>query len=84
MARYADGFVIPLPKNCRLPPWRSWEPGSARPRRAEYYECTGEDSKVKGECRSRLPTQTQRDCCVSGSYKSRAHRDRVNANNEGS
>jgi uncharacterized protein YbaA (DUF1428 family) len=83
---YVDGFVLPVPKKnmaayrrlakqaCKI--WR--EHGAL-----EYRECVGDDLKVKGgplpfpRLAKLKPGET---VCFSWIvYKSRAHRDRVNA-----
>lgn len=83
--RYVDGFVIPIPKKhlkayvrmaqkaCKI--WR--EHGAL-----EYRECAGDDLRVKmGMPFPRLARVKQGETVVFSwiVYKSRAHRDRVNA-----
>jgi uncharacterized protein YbaA (DUF1428 family) len=86
MARYVDGFVLPVPKK-NLATYRRIASKAGKVWREhgalEYLECVGDDLKVKGgpmpfprlaRCR---PGET---VCFSWIvYKSRAHRDRVNA-----
>ena len=85
MAKYVDGYVIPLPKR-NLPAYRRMAKLGARIWRdhgaLEYYECTGEDLKVKwGMTFPRLLKLKSNETAVFSwiVYKSRAHRDRVNA-----
>jgi uncharacterized protein YbaA (DUF1428 family) len=86
MARYVDGFVIPLPRKnlaayhriARIAA-KIWRDHGA----LEYYECVGDDLKVKWG--SPFPRQYKikpGETVVFSwiVYKSRAHRDRVNAN----
>jgi uncharacterized protein YbaA (DUF1428 family) len=83
--RYVDGFVLPVPKNnlsayARMAKkagtiWR--EHGAL-----EYRECVGEDLKVKfGVPFPRLTKAKPGETVVFSwiVYKSRSHRDRVNA-----
>jgi uncharacterized protein YbaA (DUF1428 family) len=85
MARYVDGFVIPVPrKNIAVYTKMSkkaskvWREHGA----LEYIECVGDDLKIKGV--GSYPRQLK---CKPGEtvvfsyivYTSRAHRDRVNA-----
>jgi uncharacterized protein YbaA (DUF1428 family) len=87
MARYVDGFVIPVPKK-RLDDYRRisqkagriWKEHGA----IEYLECVGDDLKIKmgmGTPFTRLVKQKAGEVVVFSwiLYKSRAHRDRVNA-----
>lgn len=85
MARYVDGFVLPVPKK-NLPAYRSLARKAAKVWREygalEYCECVGDDLKVKGA----LPFPRVARCKPGETvvfawivYKSRAHRDRVNA-----
>ncbi len=85
MARYVDGFVIPLPKK-NLDAYRRLARKSGKIWREhgalEYRECVADDVPV-GEVTS-FPkgVQAKRGEIVVFSwivYKSRAHRDRVNA-----
>lgn len=85
MARYADGFVIPFPRK-KLEVYRRmaklgakiWKEHGA----LEYYECVGDDLRSKfGMPFTRLaklkPGETVAFSWIV--YKSRKHRDRVNA-----
>lgn len=86
MPRYVDGFVIPLKKN-KLATYRRiaaaagkiWKKHGA----LEYIEAVGDDLKIKGMVTS-FPkiarTKTGETVLFSFIiYKSRQHRDRVNA-----
>jgi len=85
MARYVDGFVLPIPKK-NVQAYRRIAQQAARVWREhgalEYRECVGDDLKVKGvvpfprlaRCK---PGETVVFAWIV--YKSRAHRDRVNA-----
>lgn len=85
MARYVDGFLLPIPKK-KLDLYRRvatkagkiWREHGA----IEYMECVGEDLKMKGPAsfprRAKVkPGETVIFAWIV--YKSRAHRDRVNA-----
>ncbi|MDD2765416.1 MAG: DUF1428 domain-containing protein [Opitutaceae bacterium] len=85
MAKYVDGFVVPLPRK-NLPAYRRmarqaaeiWKDHGA----LEFRECVGEDLKAKmGLTFPRglklKPGETVIFSWIA--YKSRAHRDRVNA-----
>ena len=85
MARYVDGFVIPVPK-------RNVEAYRRMAQRAgkvwiehgalEFRECVGDDLKVKGVASFPRIARARSGETVFFSwivYKSRAHRDRVNA-----
>ena len=85
MARYVDGFVLALPRRNVAAYQRLSRRASAVWREygaLEYRECVGDDLKVKGgvafprlaRCR---PGETVVFAWIS--YRSRAHRDRVNA-----
>jgi uncharacterized protein YbaA (DUF1428 family) len=85
MARYVDGFVIPVPKK-NLTAYRAmakmgcrvWKEHGA----LEYYECVGEDLKIKGMMPFPRMARAKAGETVVFSwivYKSRAHRDRVTA-----
>ena len=85
MARYVDGFVIPIPKK-HLASYRRmarkagdvWMELGA----LEYRECVAEDSKAKGVVPFGKLAKTKSGETVLFSwivYKSRAHRDKVNA-----
>ena len=85
MARYVDGFVLPIPRK-NLPAYRRLARKAARIWREygalEYRECVGDDLKVKGvvpfprrvQCR---PGETVVFAWIT--YRSRAQRDRINA-----
>ncbi len=85
MARYVDGFLIPVPKK-NLVAYRRMSRKAGKVWREhgalEYRECAGDDLKVKGvvpfprlvKCK---PGETVVFAWIV--YKSRAHRDRVNA-----
>ena len=85
MARYVDGFLLPVPKK-KLDAYRRiaqkagavWREHGA----LEYRECIGDDLKVKmGVPFSRMVKLKPGETAVFSwiVYKSRAHRDRVNA-----
>lgn len=89
MARYVDGFVLPVPKD-KLPEYEKmaqeggkvWKKYGA----LEYFECVGEDldPKMEGMEFVRFPqlANVKPDETVVFSfivYKSREHRDEVNA-----
>lgn len=85
MARYIDGFVIPIPKK-NLPAYRRMARKAGKIWREhgalEYRECVGEDLSVQvGLSFPRglklKPSETVVFSWIV--YKSRAHRDRVNA-----
>jgi uncharacterized protein YbaA (DUF1428 family) len=85
MARYVDGFVMPLPKK-NLEAYRRIAKQGARIWREhgalEYYECVGDDLKVKwGRTFPRQLSLKPGETVIFSwiVYKSRAHRDRVNA-----
>ncbi len=85
MARYVDGFVLPVPKR-HIEAYRRiakvaakvWKDHGA----LDYYECVGDDLKNSwGISFPKLtkikPSETVVFAWIS--FKSRAHRDRVNA-----
>ena len=85
MAKYVDGFVIPVPA-------RNLESYLRLARRAgkvwkehgalEYRECVGDDLKVKGMAGFPAGIRARRGETILFSwivYRSRAHRDKVNA-----
>ncbi len=85
MARYVDGFVLPLPKK-NVDAYRRVAQKAARVWRdhgaLEYRECVGDDLKVKfGVPFTRTARSKPKETVVFAwiTYKSRAHRDRVNA-----
>jgi uncharacterized protein YbaA (DUF1428 family) len=85
MARYVDGFVIPIQKRkvkayLRMAKLgaKLWKEYGA----LEYYECVGDDLKAKwGMPFTRLAKLKRGETVVFSYivYKSRKHRDRVNA-----
>ncbi len=85
MARYVDGFVIPISKKrieeCRRIARKAgkiWMEHGA----LEYIEAVGDDLAVQGILSFTELTKTKRGETVLFSwivYKSKAHRDRVNA-----
>ncbi len=85
MARYVDGFVLPVPKK-NLDAYRRMSQKAGKVWREhgalEYRECVGDDLKVKmvaafpRQFRAK-PGETIVFAWIV--YKSRAHRDRVNA-----
>ena len=87
MPRYVDGFVIPIPKK-NVPAYRQialiaskvWLDHGA----LEYRECVGEDLQVTPGCGLGFPrgagAKTGETIVFAWIvYRSRAHRDRVNA-----
>jgi uncharacterized protein YbaA (DUF1428 family) len=85
MARYVDGFVLPVPKR-NLDAYRRqarkagkiWREHGA----LEYRECVADDVKVGKITSFPQSVKRKRDETVVFSwivFKSRAHRDRVNA-----
>ena len=85
MARYVDGFVIPMPKK-NLPAYLRMAKLGAKVWREygalEYYECVGDDLKTKmgTPFPSQLALKPNETVVFSWIvFKSRAHRDRVNA-----
>jgi uncharacterized protein YbaA (DUF1428 family) len=85
MAKYVDGFVIPLPKR-NLAAYKAmaklgskvWLDHGA----LEYFECVGDDLAVQCGPGFERGIKTKRGETVFFSfvvYKSRAHRDKVNA-----
>jgi len=83
--RYVDGFVIPLPKKnvqayrrIALKAGKIWREYGAR----EFRECVGDDLAVKGMVPFARRIKLKPGATVVFSwivFKSRAHRDRVNA-----
>ena len=85
MPKYADGYVLPVPKK-NLEAYRRiaqkagkiWKKHGA----LEYYECAGEDLKVKWGVPFPRQMKVKSGETVVFSwivFKSRAHRDKVNA-----
>lgn len=85
MAHYIDAFLLPLPKN----KVKAYQRMSAKAGKIwidygalEYRECIGDDLFVKGMLSFTKPVKTKPGETVVFSwilYKSRAHRDAVNA-----
>ncbi len=85
MARYVDGFVLPVPKR-NLGAYRRMSQAAGKVWRKhgalEYRECVGDDMKVKMGVPFPRQIKLKPGETVVFSwivYKSRAHRDRVNA-----
>lgn len=85
MAKYVDGYVLPVSKK-NLPAYRRMAQQGAKIWREhgalEYRECAGEDMKVKMGVPFPRVTKLKPGETVIFSwivFKSRAHRDRVNA-----
>jgi uncharacterized protein YbaA (DUF1428 family) len=85
MARYADGFVLAVPRR-KLEAYRRISRKAGRIWKShgalEYVECVGDDLKVKmGRSFPRVVKPKTGEAVVFSwiVYKSRAHRDRVNA-----
>jgi uncharacterized protein YbaA (DUF1428 family) len=85
MARYVDGFVIPVPKR-NVQKYRRMAQTAGRVWREhgalEFRECVGDDLKVKGLVPFTRSARAKAGETVFFSwivFKSRAHRDRVNA-----
>jgi uncharacterized protein YbaA (DUF1428 family) len=85
MAKYVDGFVLPIPKN-KLRVYKKMATLASKVWRdhgaLEYRECIGEDLDVKwGVPFPRYAKAKPGETIIFAwiVYKSRAHRDRVNA-----
>ena len=85
MARYVDGFLIPVPKR-NIEAYRKMSQKAGRVWREhgalEYRECVGEDLHATFGVPFSRSARARRGETVVFSwivYKSRAHRDRVNA-----
>ena len=85
MPRYVDGYVLPLPKK-NIAAYRRMAHDAGRIWRKhgalEYFECVGEDLKVKWGVTFPRQLKLKPGETVVFSwivFKSRAHRDRVNA-----
>jgi uncharacterized protein YbaA (DUF1428 family) len=83
--RYVDGFVLPVPKK-KLDAYRRMAQKAGKVWRehgaVEYLECVGDDLNVKMGVPFPRRVRAKRGEAVFFSfivYKSRAHRDRVNA-----
>ena len=82
---YVDGFIVPLPKKnvqayrrIALKAGKIWRKHGA----LEFRECVGDDLAIKGTVPFSRTLKLKRGETVMFSwivYKSRAHRDRVNA-----
>lgn len=85
MARYVDGFVIPIPKRNLAAYKRMAKLGSKVWREygaLEYFECIGDDLAVHCGPGFERGIKSKRGETILFSfivYKSRAHRDKVNA-----
>jgi len=85
MARYVDGFVLPVPKK-NVEAYRRMAQKAGKVWREhgalEFRECVGDDLKVKmgASFPSRIKAKPGETVFFSWIvFKSRAHRDRVNA-----
>ena len=85
MARYVDGFLIPVPKK-NIEAYRRMSQKAGKVWRefgaVEYMECVGDDLAVKmgASFKKRVRLKPGETVVFSWIvYKSRAHRDRVNA-----
>ena len=85
MGRYVDGFVIPIQKSKLKAYLRMARLGSKLWKEygaLDYYECVGDDLKVKwGKPFTRLAKLKRGETVMFSFivYRSRKHRDRVNA-----
>ena len=84
MARYVDGFVIPVPKR-NVAAYRRISQAAGKVwieyGALEYRECVGDDLKAKGVAPFARAARAKPNETVFFSwivYRSRAHRDRVN------
>lgn len=85
MARYVDGFVIPIPKK-NLAAYRKMAKGASvvwmDHGALEYIECVGDDLKTKfGLSFPKIAGAKSTETVIFAwiIYKSKAHRDKVNA-----
>jgi uncharacterized protein YbaA (DUF1428 family) len=85
MPRYVDGFIVPMPKR-KLEEYRALSRAAGRVwmehGALEYRESVGDDLHVKSAAAFRRGLRLKRGETVVFSwivYRSRAHRDRVNA-----
>ena len=85
MARYVDGFVLPLPKK-NIEAYRRLSQKAGKIWREygalEYLECVGDDLSHKGVVSFRRLAKAKPGETVVFAfivYKSKAHRDRINA-----
>jgi uncharacterized protein YbaA (DUF1428 family) len=83
--RYVDGYVLPVPKK-NIPEYRRLAQKAGRIFREhgalEYRECVGDDLNIKGLVPFPRKIRLKRGETLVFSwiaFKSRAHRDRVNA-----
>jgi uncharacterized protein YbaA (DUF1428 family) len=83
--RYVDGFVLPVPRK-KVQAYRRMAQKAGKIWREhgalDYKECAGDDIKAKGAVSFSRTVKLKRGEKVFFSwivYKSRAHRDRVNA-----
>lgn len=82
---YVDGFVLPVPRK-NLPTYRRMSRRAGKVWREhgalQYWECSGDDLKVKGMASFTRTVRLKPGETVVFAwimFKSRAHRDRVNA-----
>ena len=85
MAQYVDGFVVPVPRR-KLAAYRRMSQKAGKVWREygalDYRECVGEDLQIKGVLPFTRLARTKAGETVVFAwilYRSRAHRDRVNA-----
>lgn len=85
MSRYVDGFVLVVPKK-KLAAYRAMAAAAGKVWREygalDYQECVGDDLRTKfGRPFTQLAGTKRGELVVFSyiAYKSRAHRDRVNA-----
>jgi uncharacterized protein YbaA (DUF1428 family) len=85
MAHYVDGYVLPVPKK-NVKAYRRMAQKAGKIWREygalDYKECVGDDLNVKGLVPFPRPIKAKPDETVVFAwivFKSRAHRDRVNA-----
>lgn len=85
MSKYIDGFVLPLPKN-KVTAYRKMARVAAKVWRdhgaLEYFECVGDDLNLPFGCPFPKGIKARRGETIVFAfivYRSRAHRDRVNA-----
>ena len=85
MAQYVDGFVVPVPRK-KIPAYRRMSQKAGKIWRKhgalDYRECVGDDLKIKGVLPFPRLARTKAGETVVFAwilYRSRAHRDRVNA-----
>ena len=84
MARYVDGFLLPVPRR-KIPAYRAMARKASRIWKEygalEYRECVGDDMKSFGAPFPKAARARAGEVVVFSwiVYRSRAHRDRVNA-----